>query len=170
MWVYVTNFCPRIWRMEFDLSFQLPTCRSDFLTWFFVFKGGVDNNSKSLRQWHMRLDYQGSLLQNSEAGWTLYRVSQQVWNNVLKLRNECERSEHRLRKLQKICILLHKIAFSAFFLALQKWKWLFKANYSYAVIYEVNWKKKCFKKPFSFLQFTKKAEKAVFWSEIHIFW
>ena len=58
-----------------------------------------------------------------------YRVSQQVWNNVLKLRNECERSEHCLRKLQKICILLHKIAFSAFFLALQKWKWLFKATF-----------------------------------------
>ena len=134
MWVYVTNFCPRIWRMEFDLSFQLPTCRSDFLTWFFVFKGGVDNNSKSLRQWHMRLDYQGSLLQNSEAGWTQYRVSQQVWNNVLKLRNECERSEHRLRKLQKICILLHKIAFSAFFLALQKWKWLFIATFLHYIM------------------------------------
>ena len=38
-----------------------------------------------------------------------YRVSQQVWN-VLK--NVCERSKLRL---QKSCILLQKIAFSAFF-------------------------------------------------------
>ena len=39
----------------------------------------------------------------------LYRMSQQVWN---MLRNVCERSELRL---QKNCILLQKIAFSAFF-------------------------------------------------------
>ena len=44
-----------------------------------------------------------------------YRVTQQVWN---RLRNVCERSEHRL---QKICISLQKIAFSAFFLNCKKW-------------------------------------------------
>ena len=38
-----------------------------------------------------------------------YRVSQQVWN---RLRNVCERSEHRVPKKY---ILLQKIAFRAFF-------------------------------------------------------
>ena len=38
-----------------------------------------------------------------------YKVSQQVWDT---LRNVCERSELRL---QKNCIMLQKIAFSAFF-------------------------------------------------------
>ena len=43
-----------------------------------------------------------------------YRVSQQVWD---RLRNVGERSEHRL---QKNCISLQKIAFSAFYPELQK--------------------------------------------------
>ena len=40
----------------------------------------------------------------------MYWVSQQVWN---QLRNVCKQSKHRLQK--KVCIMLLKIAFSAFF-------------------------------------------------------
>ena len=42
--------------------------------------------------------------------YNLYQVSQQVWN---QLRNVCKQSKHRLQK--KVCIMLLKIAFSAFF-------------------------------------------------------
>ena len=75
----------------------------------------------------------------------------------------------------KKCILLQKIAFFSLFCELQTMKMEFSATFlqlSYVVIYLSNYlnlEKSCLKIHFHFLQFTKKAEKAIFWSEIQFF-
>ena len=68
-------------------------------------------------------------------------------------------------RLPKNMYFAPKNCFFSLFCELQKWKWLFKAFFF--SIYLINYCIRiiCFKKPFSFLQFTKKAEKAVFWSK-----
>ena len=77
--------------------------------------------------------------------------------------------------IMKKCILLQKIAFFSLFCELQTMKMEFSATFlqlSYVVIYLVNYlnlEKSCLKIHFHFLQLTKKAEKAIFWSEIQTF-
>ena len=64
-------------------------------------------------------------------GDTYYRVSQQVWNRLKALFWSLEMlaSEASI-VLKKICILLQKIAFSAFFVNCKKWIWNLKQLFS----------------------------------------
>ena len=76
---------------------------------------------------------------------------------------------------KKICILLQKIAFSAFFVNCKNENGFFNnfAPFSNNLLSKLLHKiigEKLLKNPFSTLQFTKKAEKANFWSEIQFFW
>ena len=71
-------------------------------------------------------------------------------------------------RLRKKCILLRKIAFEAFFTWTTKWKWLFQATFLHLLSKLIH-NTKCFKKPFFNLQFIKKANKAISWSDIHFF-
>ena len=65
--------------------------------------------------------------------------------------------------------------FLSLFCELQTWKWNFQATFLqlyYVVIYLVDClklEKSCLEFHFHFLQFKKKAQKAIFWSIIHFF-
>ena len=106
--------------------------------------------------------------------YVIYRVSQQVWNRLKAMfwySEACERSELRFGKN----VFCSKNCFFSLICQLQNWKWNFSATLlqlSYVVTYSVNClklEKSCLKIPFSILQFTKKAQKAIFWSELHFF-
>ena len=66
----------------------------------------------------------------------------------------------------RVYISLQKNAFWAFFPELQNENGFFKQLFS-SSLNRLLRKTDCFKKPFSILQFTKKAQKAIFWSEMH---
>ena len=72
---------------------------------------------------------------------------------------------------KKVCILLQKIAFSAFFCKLQNencfWKQLC-SNLLNKLLHKIM-EKSCFKKQFSICSWPKMAKKAIFWSRIHFF-
>ena len=87
--------------------------------------------------------------------------------NILKLRS----LPAKITNFPKKRILLHKIAFSVFFVNCKIKMELF-LQLSYVVIHLANClklEKSCFKIPFSILQLTKKAEKAILWSRIRFF-
>ena len=71
-------------------------------------------------------------------------------------------------RLPKNMYFAPKNCFFSLFCELQKWKWLFKAIF-FNLLNKLLHNKNCFKKPFSCMQFTKKAEKTVFCHGIHIF-
>ena len=78
-----------------------------------------------------------------------YRVSQQVWST---------------KRTKKCCILLQKMAFSAFFLELQNWNGSLKQLFSNLLNKSLHntMEKGCFKKAIFSLQFTEKGWKRHF--------
>ena len=82
-----------------------------------------------------------------------------------------ERSELVFGKKWKNCISLQKIPFLAFFLELQNENGFLKKLFSIFLCSNLFSKLdlSCFKKPFSFCSSGKKAQKAIFWSEIQLF-
>ena len=98
-----------------------------------------------------------------------YRVSQQVWNNVLGLRNDMSEVSIVFESYEKIVFCSIKLLFQPYFLNCKIQNDFLKQLFSIFLCSELfsKMEKSCFKKPFSFLQFRKKAQKVIFWSEKH---
>ena len=103
-----------------------------------------------------------------------YRVSQHVWDRLNAIFWSSEVCQQILRILRKNVFCSIKLLFKPF-LWTAKRPMEFLGNFFqkfYVVIYLVNClklEKSGFKIHFHFLQFTKKAQKAILWSRIHFF-
>ena len=105
-----------------------------------------------------------------------YRVSQQVWNSLNVIFWSSEVCIQRLRSFQKNVFYSKNLPFQPFLstakLKMEYFSIFVLFQLSYIVTYLVNClklEKSCWKIHFQFCSSQKKAQKAIFWSKIHIF-